>query len=88
MSELELASELRERTFDDTYYTLLELLYEKELITETNDEAIELADRVLKRFYIEEVKKHLKFQLEAYRNNIIDAEELAQAVEEIHFEYC
>ena len=51
MSELELASELRERTFDDTYYTLLELLYEKELITETNDEALELADRVLKQFY-------------------------------------
>ena len=51
MSELELASELRERTFDDTYYTLLELLYEKDLITETNDEALELADRVLKQFY-------------------------------------
>ena len=51
MSELELASELRERTFDDTYYTLFELLYEKELITETNDEALELADKVLKQFY-------------------------------------
>ena len=88
MSELELASELRERTFDDTYYTLFELLYEKGLITETNDEALELADRVLKRFYIQEIKEHLKFQLQARRNNIIDDEELVQAVEEIYFEYC
>ena len=60
MSELELASELRERTFDDTYYTLLELLYEKELITETNDEALELADRVLKQFYNNKLLKLLE----------------------------
>lgn len=59
MSELELAFELRERTFDDTYYTLFELLYEKQLITDTNDEALQLADRVLKQFYNNELLKLL-----------------------------
>jgi len=47
----ELADELKDRTCDFMNEELWQLLYDAELITETNDFAIVLMNKVLKQFY-------------------------------------
>ena len=47
----ELADELKDRTCDFMNEELWQLLYDAELITETDDFAIVLMNKVLKQFY-------------------------------------
>ena len=47
----ELADELKDRTCDFMNEELWQLLYDAELITETNDFAIVLMNKVMKEFY-------------------------------------
>lgn len=47
----ELADELKDRTCDFMNEELWQLLYDAELITETDDNAIVLMNKILKQFY-------------------------------------